>query len=76
MVFEANIWPPKRLRIKSVGVVNSGNHECVLFSNMLVKTRNSRRARYVARMAEGRNAFKHLTCDSTGKRPLGRLARR
>ena len=31
---------------------------------------------YVARMEEGRSAFKILTGKSTGKRPLGRSRRR
>ena len=35
-----------------------------------------RRAGYVARMEEGRSAFKTLTDKSKGKRPLGRSRRR
>ena len=37
----------------------------------IIKSRRIRRAGHVARMEEGRNAFKILTGTLTGKRPLG-----
>ena len=37
-----------------------------------IKYRKLRWAEHVARMEEGRSAFKILTGKSTGKRPLGR----
>ena len=40
------------------------------------KSRRLRWARHVARMEEGRRAFKILTGKPTGKRPLGRPRRR
>ena len=42
----------------------------------VIKSRRFRRAGHVARMYEGRSAFKILTGKPTGKRPLGRLRRR
>ena len=45
----------------------------------IVRVINSRRLRWaghVARMEEGRSAFKILTGKPTGKRPLGRPRRR
>jgi hypothetical protein len=39
----------------------------------VIKSRRLRWAGHVARMAEGRSAFKILTGKPTGKRPLGRL---
>ena len=42
----------------------------------VIKSRRLRWAGHVARMEEGRSAFKHLTGKSTGKRPLGRPRRR
>ena len=39
----------------------------------LIKYRRLRWARHVARMEEGRSAFKILTGKPIGKRPLGRL---
>ena len=42
----------------------------------VIKSRRLRWAGHVARMEEGRSAFKILTCKPTGKRPLGRLRRR
>ena len=38
----------------------------------VIKSRRLRGTRYVARMEEGRSAFKILTGKPTGKRPLGR----
>ena len=38
----------------------------------MIKSRRLRWAGHVARMEEGRNAFKILTDKPTGKRPLGR----
>ena len=38
----------------------------------VIKSRRSRWAGHVARMEEGRSAFKTLTVKPTGKRPLGR----
>ena len=38
----------------------------------MIKSRRLRWAGHVARMEEGRSAFKILTGKSTGKRPLGR----
>ena len=38
----------------------------------VIKSRQLRWARHVARMEEGRSAFKILTGKPTGKRPLGR----
>ena len=45
----------------------------------MVRMRKSRRLRWaghVARMEDGRSAFKILTCTPTRKRPLGRPRRR
>ena len=42
----------------------------------MIKFRILRWAGHVARMEEGRSAFKILTGKPTGKRPLGRLSRR
>ena len=42
----------------------------------MIKTRRLRWAGYVARMEEGRSAFKILTGKPTGKRPLRRPRRR
>ena len=42
----------------------------------VIKSRRLRWARHVARMEEGRSAFKMLTGKPTGKRPLGRPRRR
>ena len=41
-----------------------------------IKSRRLRWAGHVARMEEGRSAFKILTGKPTGKRPLGRPRRR
>ena len=41
----------------------------------LIKSRRLRWAGHVARMKEGRSAFKILTGKATGKRPLGRPRR-
>ena len=41
-----------------------------------IKSRRLRWAGHVARMVEGRSAFKILTGKPTGKRPLGRPRRR
>ena len=42
----------------------------------VIKSRRLRWAVHVARMEEGKCAFKMLTGKPTGKRPLGRLRRR
>ena len=42
----------------------------------VIKSRRLRWARHVARMEEGRSAFKILTGKSTGKIPLGKPRRR
>ena len=42
----------------------------------MIKSRRMRWAGHVARMEEGRNAFKILTGTAAGKRPLGRPRRR
>ena len=42
----------------------------------MIKSRRLRWVGHVARMEEGRSAFKFLTDTPTGKRPLGRLRRR
>ena len=42
----------------------------------MIKSRRLCWAGHVARMEEGRSAFKILTGKPTGKRPLGRLRRR
>jgi hypothetical protein len=39
----------------------------------VIESRTLRWAGHVARMEEGRNAFKIVTGNLTGKRPLGRL---
>ena len=42
----------------------------------VIKPRRLRWAGHVARMGDGKNAFKILTVTLTGKRPLGRPRRR
>jgi len=42
----------------------------------IIKSRRLRCANHVAKMEEGRSAFKILTVTSTGNRPLGRPRRR
>ena len=42
----------------------------------VIKSRRLRWAGHVARMEEGRSAFKILTGKPAGKRPLGRPSRR
>ena len=42
----------------------------------VIKSRKLKWARHVARLEEGRNAFKILTGKPAGKRPLGRPRRR
>jgi len=42
----------------------------------MIKSRKLRWAGHVARMEEGRIAFKTLTSKPTGKRPMGRPRRR
>ena len=42
----------------------------------MIKSRRLRWAGHVARMEEGRSAFKIVTGKATGKRPLGRPRRR
>ena len=49
---------------------------CVVQLFRVIKSRRLRWAGHVARMEEGRSAFKILTGKSTGKRPLGRPRRR
>ena len=44
--------------------------------NIVIKSRKLIWAGHVARMEEGRSAFKILTVKPTGKRPLGRPRRR
>ena len=53
-------------------------HYIVLLPNIVreIKYRRLRWAEHVARMEEGRTAFKILTVKPTGKRPLGRPRRR
>ena len=43
---------------------------------MVIKSRRLRWAGHVARMKEGRSAFRILTGKPTGKKPLGRSRRR
>jgi hypothetical protein len=43
---------------------------------MVIKTRKLRWTENIARMEEGRSAFKIVTCKPTGKRPLGRPRQR
>ena len=43
---------------------------------MVIKSRRLKWAGHVARMEEGRSAFKILTNKSTGKRPLGKTRHR
>ena len=42
----------------------------------MIKSRRLRWAGHLARMEEGRSAFKILTCKPTGKRPFGRPRRK
>jgi hypothetical protein len=42
----------------------------------VIKSRRLRSAEHLARMEEGRSAFKILTGEPSGKRPLGRPRRR
>ena len=42
----------------------------------VIKSRRLRWGSYIARMEEGRSAFKILTGKPTGKRPLGKPRRR
>ena len=49
---------------------------CLLNIVRVIKFRRLRWAGHVARMDEGRSAFKILTGKPTGKRPLGRPRRR
>ena len=42
----------------------------------MIKSKRLRRAGHIARLEEGRSAFKILTGKPTGKRPLGRPRRR
>ena len=54
------------------------NHSLYCSPNIVrvIKSRRLRWAGHVARMEEGRSAFKILTGKPTGKRPLGRLKHR
>ena len=47
-----------------------------LYHSLNIKSRRLRWAGHVARMEEGRSAFKILTGTCIGKRPLGRPRRR
>ena len=47
-----------------------------IFDQCIVNSRRLRWADHVARMEEGRSAFKMLTGTPSGKRPLGRPRRR
>ena len=49
---------------------------CTIHLIRVIKSRRLRWAGHVARMEEGRSAFKILTGKPTGKRPLGRPRRR
>ena len=42
----------------------------------LIKSKGLRWAGHVVKMEEGRSAFKSLTGELTGKRPLGKLSNR
>ena len=48
----------------------------IWFIVRVIKSRRLRWAGHVARMEEGRSAFKILTGNTTGKRPLARPRRR
>ena len=43
---------------------------------MVIKSRESRKARHLAKMEKWRSAFEILTSQPTGKRPLGRYRRK
>ena len=57
---------------------NEGLHGLYRSDNIIraIKSTGLRWAGHVARMEEGRNAFKIITGTPTGKRPLGRPRRR
>ena len=57
---------------------NEGLHCLYRLSNIVrvIKSRGLRRTGQVARMEDGRSAFKILTVTPTDKRPLGRPRRR
>ena len=57
---------------------NEEFHSLYLSPNIVrvIKSRRLRCAAHVARMEEGRNAFKILTGTPAGNRPLGRPRRR
>ena len=70
---EANVWANgkengewRRLHIEQL-------HSLLPFSNLVrvIKSRRSRWADHVAKMEEGRSAFKMLTGKTTGKRFVG-----
>ena len=70
---------PRGMRMGSGGGFhNEELHSSCRSPNIVrvIKSRRLRWAGYVARMEEGRSAFKLLTGKLTGKRPLGRLRRR
>ena len=74
------IWPPPsqmRLRSKTEAYVHF-NPRPILFTflSSITKSRRLRWAGHVARMEEGRSAFKILTGKPTGKRTLGKPRRR
>ena len=75
---EANIGPKRDANGERRKLHNEKLHS-LYRSHNIVKVIKSRRLRWagdVARMEEGRSAFKILTGKSTGKRLLGRPRRR
>ena len=69
---------PVRIKNKILLVVLLIGHSLYRSANIVrvIKSRRLRWAGHVARMEEGRSAFKILTGKPTGKRPLGRPRRR
>ena len=67
---EANIWA-KRYENYEWRMLHNYKFHSFKFSLIVVRW-----AEHVARMEEGRSAFKILTGKPTGKRPLGRPRRR
>ena len=64
---------------KKVGILETNRPHGLYRSPNIVRVIKSRRLRWaghVARMEEGRSAFKILTGNPTGKRPLGKSRRR
>ena len=69
------IFGPKRGQNGEIRRIhNEELHSVYRLPNIVrvVKSKRLRWAGHVARMEEGRSAFKILTCKPTGKRPLGR----